>query len=262
VDASGNPESWIHDIVVQPVLSSAFAVEGAATSFYYAIANRRVSWTDPRQGVPVFTWRSVGASHNAFVVESFLDELAALGGRDPLELRLALLAGDGSADAMRIAAALQDVALRSGWATPPAAGRGRGIACHQTFGSIVAQVVEASVEDGQVRVHKVWTTVDCGLAVNPRGIEAQVEGSICFGLSAALFGEITLANGGAVQTNFDAYPLLRMADAPECDVSIINSGAAMTGMGEPAVPPVAPALCNAIFQATGQRIRRLPIRLA
>jgi CO/xanthine dehydrogenase Mo-binding subunit len=247
--------------VAQPVVTSAFALEGAATNFYYEMSNRRVAWTDPRQGVPVFTWRSVGASYNAFVVESFMDELAALGGRDPLDVRLELLQANGSQEAQRLSAALQDVADRAGWTTAPPAGHGRGIACHQTFGTIVAQVIEASVESGQVVVHKVWATVDCGFAVNPRGVEAQVEGSICFGLSAALFGEITVENGGAVQDNFDTYRMVRMADTPEMDIAIINSGASLTGMGEPAVPPVAPALCNALFQATGQRTRKLPITI-
>ncbi len=262
VDASGNIESWSHDLVLQPVFFSAFAVEGAATNFYYDISNRRVTYTDPRQGVPVSTWRSVGASHNAFVVESFLDELAALGGQDPLALRLDLLANEGSGDAQRLSAVLQDVAMRAGWDTPPAEGRGRGIACHLTFGTAVAQVVEVSVVEGEVKIHKVWATVDCGFAVNPRGIEAQVEGSICFGLSAALHGEIKIENGGAVQDNFNTYRMVRMSDIPAIEVSIINSGATMTGMGEPAVSPIAPALCNAIFQASGQRVRKLPISLA
>jgi isoquinoline 1-oxidoreductase beta subunit len=262
VDASGNPESWSHDLVLQPVIFSQFALEGAATNYFYDIANRRVTYTDPQMGVPVSTWRSVGASHNAFVVESFLDELAALGGLDPLQLRIDLLAQNGSADALRLSAVLQDVAMRAGWDTPPAAGRGRGIACHLTFGTAVAEVVEASVEDGEVKIHKVWATVDCGYAVNPRGVEAQAQGSVCFGLSAALFGEITIENGGAVQTNFDTYRMVRMSDVPEIEVGIINSGATTSGMGEPAVSPIAPALCNAIFAATGQRIRTLPVKLA
>lgn len=262
LDADGWPNAWIHNIVVQGIFGAFFAVEGSATNFPYAFANRRVTWRDPQVEVPVFTWRSVGASHNAFVVESFLDELAALGGKDPLELRLRLLGQSTDPNAARQAAALQDVADRCGWTTAPPAGRARGIAVHQTFGTIVAEVAEVSVEAGQVRVHKVWATVDCGRAVNPRGIEAQAEGGIIFGLSAALYGRIDLEAGVPTQGNFDTYRLLRMNEAPEIEVSIIDSGAAITGMGEPAVPPIAPAVCNAIYRLTGERVRSLPIQLS
>jgi isoquinoline 1-oxidoreductase beta subunit len=205
----------------------------------------------------------VGASHNAFVVESFLDELAALGGKDPLDVRLRLLGQSTDANAPRFAAALQSVANRAGWTTPAPAGRARGIACHMTFGTIAAQVAEVSVDAAtqQVRVHKVWATVDCGRAINPRGVEAQVQGSIIFGLSAALYGQIDIEGGRPMQSNFDTYRLLRRSEAPEIEVNIIDSGAPITGMGEPGVPPIAPAVCNAIFALTGQRVRSLPIRL-
>lgn len=261
VDADGRVTAWIHDIGIQGLFGGAFATEGASTHFPYAIPNRRVTWSDLRQGMPVFTWRSVGSSHNAYVVECFLDELAALTGRDPLALRLELLDASSDPNAPRVATVLEDVAAVSGWGTALPAGRGRGIAVHQTFGTIVAMVAEVSVEAGELRVHKVWTSVDCGYAVNPRGIEAQVEGSIMFGLSAALYGEITVENGAAVQTNFDRYRLVRISEAPDVEVSIVNSGASITGMGEPAVPPIAPAVCNAIYAASGQRIRQLPIVL-
>jgi isoquinoline 1-oxidoreductase beta subunit len=261
LDAEGWPNAWIHNIVVQGIFGAFFAVEGSATNFPYAMPSRRVTWRDPGVQVPVFTWRSVGASHNAFVVESFIDELAALGGKDPLELRLRLLSQSTDMMAPRWAAVLEDVAARSGWATPPPAGSGRarGIAVHQTFGTIVAQVAEISIVDGQLVVHQVWATVDCGRAVNPRGIEAQCEGSIMFGLSALLYGKIDIENGVPVQDNFDGYQLLRMNQAPPVDVAIIDSGAQLTGMGEPGVPPIAPAVCNAIFTLTGTRIRQLPI---
>jgi isoquinoline 1-oxidoreductase subunit beta len=259
LDADGYPNAWVHNIVVQGIFGAFFAVEGSATNFPYAFANRRVTWRDPGVDVPVFTWRSVGASHNAFVVESFIDELAALGQKDPLDVRLRLLQQSTDPVAARWAAALQDVADRSGWATPPAAGRARGIAVHQTFGTIVAEVAEISIEAGRLRVHQVWATVDCGRAVNPRGIEAQAEGSIMFGLSAALYGQIDIENGVPVQGNFDTYRLIRMNEAPPVDVAILESGAPLTGMGEPGVPPIAPAICNAIFTLTGVRIRRLPI---
>jgi isoquinoline 1-oxidoreductase beta subunit len=263
LDAQGWPVAWVHEIVVPGIFGAQFAVEGAATNYPYAMPNRRVTWQDPQIGVPVFTWRSVGASHNAFVVESFLDELAALGQKDPLEVRLRLLGQSTDANAPRFAAALQDVADRAGWTMPAPAGRARGIACHMTFGTIAAQVAEVSVDAAtqQVRVHRVWATVDCGRAINPRGIEAQVQGSVIFGLSAALYGQIDIEGGRPMQSNFDTYRLLRMNEAPEIEVNIINSGAPITGMGEPGVPPIAPAVCNAIFALTGQRVRSLPIRL-
>ena len=262
LDAEGWPNAWIHNIVVQGIIGEFFAVEGSATNFPYAMPNRRVTWRDPPGlDVPVTTWRSVGASHNAFVVESFLDELAALGGKDPLELRLRLLDQSDDPNAARQAAALRDVAERSGWASAPPADRARGLAVHQTFGTIVAEVAEVSVTNGQVRVHKVWATVDCGRAINPRGVAAQAEGGIIFGLSAALYGQIEIENGQPVQDNFDTYKLVRMNEAPEIDVAIIDSGAGLTGMGEPSVPPIAPAVCNAIFRLTGERVRRLPIQL-
>jgi isoquinoline 1-oxidoreductase subunit beta len=259
LDADGFPNAWVHNIVVQSIIGAAFAIEGSATNFPYAMPNRRVTWRDPGVQVPVFTWRSVGASHNAFVVESSIDEMAALGGKDPLELRLRLLSQSTDPVASRWAAALQDVADRAGWATPPAAGRARGIAIHQTFGTIVAEVAEISIEAGELVVHQVWATVDCGRSVNPRGIEAQCEGGIIFGLSAALYGQIDIQNGAPVQGNFDTYKLVRMNQAPPVDVAIIESGAQLTGMGEPGVPPIAPAICNAIYTLTGTRLRRLPI---
>jgi len=263
LDAQGWPNAWIHEIVVPALLGGIFATEGASTNYPYAMPNRRVTWQDPAIAIPVWTWRSVGASHNAFVVESFLDELAALGGKDPLEVRLRLLGQSSDANAARHAAALQDVADRAGWSLPAPEGRARGIACHQTFGTIAAEVAEVSVDAaaGRVTVHKVWATVDCGRAINPRGVEAQVQSGIIFGLTAALYGQIDIEGGRPRQANFDTYRLLRMNEAPEIDVNIINSGAAITGMGEPGVPPIAPAVCNALFRLTGQRVRSLPIQL-
>ncbi len=258
VSESGLPSAWVHDIVVQGIFGG-FATEGAAEPFPYALPDRRVTWAPLQVDVPVFTWRSVGASQNAFVVESFLDELAALGGRDPLEARLELLDASTAPDAARFAAALRNVAERSGWGTPAPEGRARGVAVHQTFGSIVAQVAEVSIEQGRVRVHRVWAAVDCGQAVNPLGVEAQCEGAILFGLSAALYGQIEIDAGVPQQDNFDRYRLVRMAEAPAVDVAILDSGKATTGMGEPGVPPIAPAVCNAIFALTGVRLRRLPI---
>jgi isoquinoline 1-oxidoreductase beta subunit len=264
IDDDGWPVAWIHEIVVPALLGGIFATEGASTNYPYAMPNRRVTWQDAGVQIPVFTWRSVGASHNAFVVESFLDELAALGGKDPLEVRLRLLGQSSDPNAPRVAAALQNVADRSGWSSAPPEGRARGIACHQTFGTIVAEVAEVSVDSasGQVTVHKVWAAADCGKAINPRGVEAQVQSAIIYGLTAALYGQIDIENGAPVQGNFDTYRVLRMNEAPEIDVAILDSGAPLTGMGEPGVPPIAPAVCSAIYRLTGQRIRNLPIQLS
>lgn len=255
----GLPSAWLHNIITPAIFGGgvdAFAVEGI-TNMPYQIPNRRFTYRNPQLQVPVFTWRSVGSSQNAFVMESFLDELAALGNRDPLELRLSLL-GPGS----RHARALQRVADAAGWGGALPEGRAQGIAVHETFGTVVAQVAEVSVEDGRVRVHRVVAAVDCGQAINPSTIEAQIQGSVIFGLSAALYGEITLENGRPMQDNFNTYRMVRIDEAPEIEVVIIAEGEPLTGLGEPGVPPIAPAVCNALFRLTGQRIRSLPIRLA
>jgi isoquinoline 1-oxidoreductase subunit beta len=259
----GLPSAWIHDIAVQGIFGAAFfAIEGAATNFPYAIANRSVRWSNPPITIPVFTWRSVGASHNAFVVESFIDELADRAAIDPLEYRLRLLANSTAPDAARHARALQDVANRAGWTETPPTGRARGIAVHQTFGTIVAEVAEVSIESGALRVHRVWATVDCGQPVNTAGIAQQCEGGIIFGMSAVLYGQVEFDAGRPVQGNFDTYRLVRFSEAPEIDVAVLPStDAPITGMGEPGVSPLAPAVCNALFRLTGQRVRKLPIQL-
>ncbi len=267
LDDQGNPAAWQQSVVSQPVIkASPFAkfaikadgvdpstVEGAA-NMPYAIANLSVDINDGNPTVPIQWWRSVGHSHNAFVVESVLDELAALGDQDPLELRRRLLAGKP-----RDLAVLNAAARMANWGAKLPAGRARGIALHESFGSIAAQVAEVSVIDAQVRVHRVWCAIDCGFAVNPSGVVAQMESGIIYGLSAALSGEITLENGQPVQGNFDTYPILRIGETPKIEVQIVPSEGPMGGAGEPGTPPIAPAVCNAIFAATGQRIRRLPI---
>jgi isoquinoline 1-oxidoreductase beta subunit len=198
--------------------------------------------------------RSVNANHHGFFVESFMDEMAHEAKVDPVAFRRKHLK-PGS----RHLAVLDDVAKRSGWGSPVAEGRARGVALVECFGSIVAHVVEASVgTDGRPRAHKVWSSVDCGTIVNPDGGEAQVMGGIVMGLSAAIGEAITLDKGAVVQQNFSDYPLLKLAEAPEVDVHFINSGAATGGLGEPGLPPVAPALGNAVFALTGKRIRQLP----
>jgi isoquinoline 1-oxidoreductase beta subunit len=268
LDASGNPIAWTHTIVGQSILTgTAFepygvkdgidsaSVEGAA-DLLYGIPNLQVDLHTPKIGVPVQWWRSVGHSHTGFSVESFFDEVAHAGGKDPCELRRTLLANQP-----RMLAVLNLVAEKGGWGKPLAPGRGRGIATHFSFDSYVAQVIEASVEkDGTVRVHRVVCAVDCGRTVNPDIVKAQMEGGIVFGLTAALKTEITLENGRVQQHNFYDYPMLRMFESPEIEVHIVPSEQNPTGVGEPSVPPVAPALTNAIFAVTGKRIRRLPIR--
>jgi isoquinoline 1-oxidoreductase beta subunit len=220
----------------------------------YAIANRRSRHVIVDSFVPIGYWRSVGHSHNAFFKESFADELAHAAGRDPVAFRRALLQ-----DRPRHLAVLDAALARAGTA---ASGRAHGVAVHQAFGTVVAQVAEVSVEDKEIRVHRVVCAVDCGLVVNPNIVAQQVESSVLFGLSAALAGEITFRDGRPQQSNFGDYPVLRMAQAPAVETIIVPSAAPPEGMGEPAVPPVAPAVANAVFKLTGQRLRSLPLRLA
>jgi isoquinoline 1-oxidoreductase beta subunit len=260
------PIAWHQTNVGQSVLaSSVFAsqvirdgidpssVEGAA-EMPFAVANHRVELHTTTPGVPVLWWRSVGHSHQGFVVSSFLDELAHLARRDPLEMHRALLV-----DKPRHRRILELVAQRARWGRPSAPGRFHGLALHQSFGSIVAQVAEVSVSGSEVRVHRVTCAVDCGIVVNPLTVEAQIQGAIVFGLSAALHGEIEIRDGQAQAGNFDAYPVLRMNEMPEIDVLLAPGGEPIGGVGEPGLPPIAGAVCNAIFAATGRRIRRLPI---
>ena len=209
-----------------------------------------------RTPVPVWYWRSVYPSQTAFANESFLDELAAAAGRDPVELRLELLAHDP-----RMAAVVRLAAERSGFGAPLPAGRGRGIACHLDAGTRVAEVAEVSVADGVVRVHRVVAAVDCGLCLNPDIAAGQIEGGMVFGLSAALKGEITVERGRIRERSLEDYPLLRLDETPSMEVHFVESAAPPAGMGEPGVPPIAPAVANAVFAATGVRVRRLPIRL-
>ena len=196
----------------------------------------------------------MGCTHNTFVTETFLDELAKAAGRDPFELRRELLK-----DHPRHRGVLELAAAKAGWGTPLPAGRARGIAVHESFGSFVANVVEVSLrKDGLPKVERVVCAVDCGVAVNPDVIRAQMEGGIGFGLGAALYSEITLDKGRVVQSNFHDYRTLRIDDMPKVEVHIVPSGEKPSGVGEPGVPPIAPAVANAFFQLTGQRLRRLP----
>jgi CO/xanthine dehydrogenase Mo-binding subunit len=201
-------------------------------------------------------WRSVGHSYNAFAVESMIDEVAAAAGEDPIALRLSLL---GDHETHR--AVLERVRELSGWDAPPPEGRARGVAVHACYESFCAQVAEVSVAGGSPRVHRVWAAVECGQTIDPGTIEAQVQGGIVFGLSAALHGRIDLERGRVVQSNFHDYPVLRMDEMPEVEVAILDGDRDPGGVGELAVPPIAPAVCNALFALTGRRPRRLPIEV-
>jgi isoquinoline 1-oxidoreductase subunit beta len=262
----GTVIGWQHTIVGQSIMAgTAFegmikdgidetSVEGAADT-PYPFANLWVDLHSPKVPVPVQWWRSVGHSHTAFVVECFVDEIANVIGRDPLTLRRTLLAGHP-----RHLGVLEVAARQAGWGGSLPAGHALGLAVHASFGSYVAQVAEVSVnKSGKVLVHRLVCAVDCGRIVNPDTIEAQMESGIIFGLTAALAGAITLKDGRIEQTNFHDYPLLRLDETPRIEVHIIPSTEAPGGIGEPGVPPVAPAVANALFTLTGARIRTLPL---
>ncbi|HQS37589.1 MAG: twin-arginine translocation pathway signal protein [Methylotenera sp. 24-45-7] len=264
----GMPSSWQHVEVGQSIMVGtpfeqfmikdgvdATSVEGVADSPYVkGVANHHVSLHTPKSPIPVLWWRSVGHSHSAFVMESLIDELAHAAGKDTLEYRRTLLK-----DHPRHLAALNLAAEKAGWGKPLPKGVFRGIAVHESFGSYVAQVAEVSVNKGAVKVHRVVCAIDCGLSVNPDSLVAQMESSVAFGLGAALQSKITFKDGMVEQSNFHDYNVLRMADMPKVEVHIVPSTEKMGGVGEPAVPPLAPAVTNAIFAATGKRIRSLPI---
>lgn len=271
LDAKGAPVAWKHTIVGQSILAGTpfekamvkdgideTSVEGAKDSPYLeAIPAHRVALHSPRNEVPVLWWRSVGNTHTAFAMESMIDELAHAAGQDPLAYRAALLR-----EKPRHARALQVAAERAGWGSPAPAGRARGLAVHESFGSIIAEVAEVSLDERRrVRVHKVTCAVDCGLAVNPLAIEAQVQGAVAFGLGAVLHGRITLQQGRVQQSNFHDYQVLRMHEMPEVTVHLVPSDAKMGGIGEPATAPISAAVANAVFALTGTRLRSLPLRL-
>jgi isoquinoline 1-oxidoreductase beta subunit len=220
----------------------------------YDTDNVRVEWAPYENGITVWWWRSEGPSQNVYFVESFVDELAHAAGRDPFEYRRALLPRNA-----RLRGVLETAADKSGWGKESPAGRAHGIAACECFGSYVAQVAEVSISDGRPRVHRVLCAVDCGQIVNPDSIRRQIEGGVIFGLSATLYGNITLKEGRIEQGNFDDYQILRMHEAPEVDVHIIPSSERPGGVGEIGTPPVAPAVCNAIFALTGKRVRKLPV---
>ena len=248
-DAAGQPSHWFGRIT-----GPELAFDGI--SIPYAVPNIRIECVEEDPGVPVGYWRSVGASQNAFAIESFVDELAHAAKKDPVAFRLELLSASP-----RHRAVLDLAAHKAGWGTA-GAGRSQGVAVYEAHGGWAAQVAEISVrDDGAIAVHRVVCAVDCGFAVNPDTVAAQIEGAIAFGLTAALKSSITIEGGRVVQTGFRDFPLLTIGEMPDIEVHIVASREAPSGVGECGVPPIAPAIANAVFAATGERIRSLPIRL-
>jgi isoquinoline 1-oxidoreductase beta subunit len=238
------------------------AAEGAFDQ-PYEFPNARIAHEAVQLPLQVGFWRAVGHSHHAFFKEGFMDEVAASAGKDPVAFREALLQRHP-----RHLAVLRRAAAMADWGSPIAAAadgrrRGRGVALHQSFGAIVAQVAQVSVgDDASIRVERVCCAIDCGFAVNPNVIRQQVESAIVYGLSAALHGEVTIEDGRVVQSNFHDYPALRIDECPVIETAIIDSIEHPEGVGEPGLPPIAPAVANAVFAATGQRLRALPLKLA
>ena len=274
VSSDGRLIAWKHRLVGQSVAAGTvlepvklkdgidgYSVEGVS-DMAYPIPNFAVDLHSPRQAVPVLWWRAVGHTHTAFVVETMIDRLAQAAGQDPVSFRRGLLTRHA-----RHLAVLEAAASAASWGAPlppgpPGTRRGRGVAVQASYGSVVSQVAEVTVhDDGAFQVDRVVCAVDCGLAVNPDAVRAQMEGGVGFALSAALHGEITVRNGAVEQSNFHDYPVVRMNEMPRVEVHIIASAEPPTGVGEPGVPPLAPAVANALASATGQHLTRLPLRL-
>lgn len=266
LDEKGNVIAWSHKIVCPSIFARVFpsmmkngidnaAVEGV-TDLEYEVPNILAEYVRIDLPVPVGFWRSVGASHNGFIIESFVDELAAAAKKDPLEFRLGLLKKHPRAKRV-----LETAAQKAGWGKKPKNGQALGIAYHLSFGTYVAEVAEVSVDkgSGRIKVHKITCAVDCGSVINPNTVVAQMEGGIIMGLSAALKEKMEFADGGVKTTNFGDYELLRMSETPEIEVHIVTSKDPLGGIGEPGVPPAAPAVANAVFAATGARLWSLPM---
>jgi isoquinoline 1-oxidoreductase beta subunit len=271
LDPQGSPVAWQQALVGQSIAAGTpfepmmikegvdgTSVEGAADSPYLtAIPNHRIDLHSPRSPVTVLWWRSVGHTHTAFAMECMVDELAHAAGADPLAYRRRLLK-----DHSHHLGVLNLATEKAGWGKPLPAGRFRGLAVHESFNSWVAEVAEVSVVQDRIRVHRVVAAIDCGTCVNPAGVRAQVESAVVFGLTAALYGELTFANGRLQQDNFNDYPMLRINEMPKVEVYIVPSREKSGGVGEPGTPPIAPAVANAVFAATGKRLRKLPLKLA
>ncbi len=264
LDAEGLPTAWQQRISSPSILEKmgglrdgvdGTSVEGVV-DLPYALPALRVTYANPKLPISTWFWRSVGSSQNAWMVECFLDELARAGGRDPFDLRQQLLA-----DKPRHLAVLEKVAAAASWGKPGREGHARGIAMHESFGSFVAMVAEVSLQRGAPRVHKVWCAADCGKVVNPATVIAQMESGILYGLSAALYGKIELANGAITTGSFADNPVVRMPDCPDMETILVESTEAPGGVGEPSTPVIAPAVCNALYALTGKPIRQLPIKL-
>lgn len=266
LDAQGAVVGWNHTLVGPSILAGTpfepmmvkdgidpTSVEGVADT-PYAIPNLQVTLHSVNAGVPVLWWRSVGHSHSAFVMETMVEEVAAATKKDSVALRREWLK-----DKPRVLGVLDLAVQKSGWGSPLPAGHARGIAVHESFGSVCAQVAEVSLQGDEVRVHKVVAAFDCGLVVNPLTVEAQVQSAIAFGLSAALYSRITLKDGQVEESNFHDYRVLRLPEMPKVEVHLAGGGDKPTGVGEPATPPIAPAVANALFALTGRRARSLPL---
>jgi isoquinoline 1-oxidoreductase beta subunit len=276
VDASGHPAAWFHTLAStsirgywDPKAPPEEDETGGAVQMPYAIPNVRLEFNPVASAVPRAWWRSVEHSFNGFAVESFIDELAAAAGKDPVDFRKMLLVkppnwkakNDEEVDVARLGAVLDLAAEKSDWRTPLPKGRGRGVAAYKSFGSYFAEVAEVTVKGGEFKIDGIVAAVDCGQIVNPESVRSQTEGAIIYGLSAALKNEITIKNGAVEQTNFDGYDPVRINEAPPIQVHFVNSKEDPGGMGEPALPPIAPAVANAIFAASGRRLRKLPFQL-
>jgi isoquinoline 1-oxidoreductase beta subunit len=266
LDADGMPIAWTIRLAgpsfvaaLVPGFGTSFIdrsfLSGLAEEMPYAVPNYLVDYVVRQSPVPVGVWRAINYTQNAYYKECFVDEMAHAAGSDPYLYRRRLLRNSPKNHAVRDAAA-----KRANWGAPLPAGMFRGIAVNEACGSYCAQVVEASIENGGVRVHRVVSALDSGYVVNPLSVEMQNEGAVVYALTAALYGEITIKDGAAEQSNFDSYEMLRIADVPNVETVMVPSGDFWGGVGEPPVPPLAPALCNAIFAATGKRIRSLPIK--
>jgi isoquinoline 1-oxidoreductase subunit beta len=276
VDANGRPAAWFHTLAStsirgywDPKASAEEQEVGGAKEMPYAIPNVRLEFNPVSSAVPRAWWRSVENSFNGFAVESFIDELAAAAGQDPMEFRKSLLVkpanwkakSEDDPDPARLRGVLELAAEKAGWGTPLPKGRGRGIAAFCSFGSYFAEVAEVTVQGSDFKIDRIVAAVDCGQIVNPESVRSQTEGAIIYGLSAALKNEITIKNGAVEQTNFDGYDPIRISEAPPIEVYLVINREEPGGMGEPGLPPAAPAVANAIFAASGQRLRRLPFQL-